>query len=89
MKNADKPAYPTEADLRFDKGVTELIESRGGTPFFYGLTKREYFAAMAMQSVIPTYMNMSVPLDDVNLPCRLAAQWAIKFSDELLKQLES
>ncbi|KKK52493.1 hypothetical protein LCGC14_3104360 [marine sediment metagenome] len=42
MKNADKPAYPYPDMAQFDFSLGEMM----------GLTKREWFAGMAMQGII-------------------------------------
>jgi cysteine synthase len=52
-----------------------------------GVTKREFFAAMAMQGMVNGFMKKKVNLDDIDEPVRICAQWSIKFADELLKQL--
>ena len=74
MKNADKPAYP----LQLQQGESsELIGKLGNAD---GLTKREYFAAMAMQGIcgggIP---NVIIPL---------ATKTAVEIADALLKELD-
>lgn len=48
----------------------------GNDPDFGGLTKREYFAAMAMQGLIAGQWHNSM------------AQQAVEFADELLEALE-
>lgn len=78
MRNANKPA--------FQKSIIPLPD--GSSENGFGLTKREYFAAMAMQSIIPSYMSKPVSLNDTDSVQRLVSQWAIKFADELLKRLE-
>ena len=45
----------------------------------HGLTKRELFAAMAMQG----YVSYG---DSVNI--KIAAQWSVEMADELIKELE-
>lgn len=69
MKNADQPAHPT----------VSLNVKSGNVENFDGLTKREYFAAMAMQGMLA---NSFWGEQDV-------AEQAIRYADELLKQLES
>lgn len=64
MKNADKPAFPVEADKL---GTTN------------GISKREYFAAMAMQALLS---RNSPIIGDV-------AASAVRYADILLKQLET
>ena len=63
MKNSDKPAYPF-----IDPEFTAE-----------GLTKREYFAAMAMQGMVS---------NDFRGTTSQFAKIAIELADELLKQLE-
>ena len=56
----------------------------------YGLTKREYFAAMAMQGVCANpdlsiyFSELKVPTDEVRL---LYAESAVKIADALLLEL--
>lgn len=87
MKNADQPAHPI-VGIAFNESHK-------------GLTKREYFAAMAMQGILSgiyggggdNYLRQMTewhkhgsPLDSVGTA---AARDAIGYADELLKQLES
>jgi len=51
-----------------------------GNYFHYGLTKREYFAAMAMQGVCST--NQALLAKEV-------AVWSVKMADELIKALNT
>lgn len=69
--NGELPAYPLSKDH---------VDGRD----YRGLTKREYFAAMAMQGYCGgEYIGQSgVPHDAI-------AKWSIEMADELLKQLES
>jgi hypothetical protein len=48
MKNADMPAMPILGDT--DGFISFLDGTKGGRN--YGITKREHFAAMAMQGMI-------------------------------------
>ena len=71
MKNADKPINPV---------LTQ-------NPSFIGLTKREYFAVLALQGLLAlpdkgTYNSFDEAIERI---CELS----IKFADELLKQLEN
>lgn len=68
MKNADKPTFPYRH--------SELLKENRG------LTKREYFAAMAMQGLCANSNSGSQHSFD-----RLAKE-AVMYADELLKQLE-
>lgn len=71
MKNANMPAMPVHEERGFEDGF--------GPPKT-GLTKREYFAAMAMQAVI-----MGRP----NIDYDEATDHAIRHADDLLAGLES
>lgn len=84
MKNADKPAHPVNKDH---------IDGRD----YKGLTKREYFAAMAMQGIISgvysskeAYASFQQSAGKSNYSVvSFAAEQANIFADELLKQLET
>ena len=70
MKNADKPINPIPE--HFDKYQNENI----------GLTKREYFAGLAMQGILA---NSSLN----NLKEETVAEISVLCADKLLKQLEN
>jgi len=72
MRNANSPTYPF-----VDNEDPEAIESHAG------LTKREYFAAMAMQAFVSAWPDQAGPVS----PDR-AADYGIRCADELLKRLE-
>lgn len=71
MKNGDKPAF-----RKHDSGFTD-----GSS----GLTKREYFAAMAMQGMITAYHKINHTKKDLSF----ISVMSLEYADELLKQLES
>lgn len=71
MENKDKPANV----LVFDDSIN------GNRIVEIGLTKREYFAAMAMQGLMSKGQSIQVPYSNF-------AHSAIMMADELLKQLE-
>lgn len=82
MKIADQPAFP----LSGDKHQSEI--GKGVLSHDYkGLTKREMFAAIAMQGILAAryeanpVLHTPSPADTI--------QDAIRYADELLKQLES
>ena len=76
MKNADRPAYP----LQLQEGESsELIGKLGNAD---GLTKREYFAAMAMQGIL---VNMGRNRFDSIVQ---VTEEAVKAADALLKELD-
>ena len=76
MKNADKPIYPfNEIDWnRSSSEVTTYYSQESG------LTKREYFAGLAMQGLLAANNGQTQ---------KYLAKKAIELSDELLKQLEN
>lgn len=61
------------------KNADKLIHSFNGN--FFGLTKREYFAAMAMQGLLA--------YPDITNSARIIAEESVKQADELLKALET
>jgi hypothetical protein len=84
MENKDKPAFG------FVDNRSNSNEYCNGVPYngeiHYGLTKREYFAGLAMQGLLATYLgHYVVILNDKSTIARLS----IELADELLKQLES
>lgn len=76
MENNQKPAYPTNGRMHSD---------------MTGLTKREYFAAMALQGLTNEFWNEH--LQDVaekagsNIS-KIIAISAVDIADELIKELE-
>lgn len=79
MKNADKPVYPS-----ITKDSTEI----NGQVFsnnvnHSGLTKREYFAGLAMQAIIPNWNLMK------GVERGAVADIAVEMADSLLRQLEN
>ena len=73
MKNQHDPAFPLSLD--------QLKRHEDGYYYDAGLTKREYFAIMAMQGILAGKKG-SYPPNEV-------AYCAIQHADELLKQLGS
>lgn len=81
MKNGSNPAYPypvSDPDVR-----RKMLQEPGVR--LNGLTKRELFAAMALQGLLGFSHEENVPnLDNVSY----CAKIAVIAADELLKQLE-
>jgi len=73
MKNADMPAMPS--------GIQEDYNNLAQEPLNLGLTKREYFAAMAMQGLLASSAHR------VSAPFSLAPD-AVDCADALLAKLE-
>ena len=87
MNNADKPINPIPEDIRDYSGN---FDNR-----FSGLSKREYFAGLAMQGLLanPQYWKRvyktlsSLKANKDSIEC-VFTQFSIKLADEILKQLE-
>lgn len=94
IMKGNEPAYPAEVMRHYKEGVliagSPLAEKEG--PYMHtqsrsemvsypGLTKREMFAMVAMQGILA---NRERDLD-----YETAAKHAVRYADELLKQLES
>ena len=78
MNNADQPINPTQ---NLDPKIGEKF-------YFSGLTKREYFAGLAMQGLISSFTKKaSNGLWGVEIKETIIV--AIEYADELLKQLET
>lgn len=83
MKNSEEPINPTY----FKDGELNAL----------GLTKREYFAGLAMQGLLANPSNNRTDVMGCNgigndfgfLPSTQIAELAISYTDELLKQLEN
>lgn len=73
-ENANESAFPFEYNSWEDNDLVRRAKS--------GMSKREYFAAMAMQGICAT----GITKEGTNH--EYFAQQAVKIADELLKQLE-
>lgn len=71
-ENRNQPIFPTEDKDYFDPSSTQP------NTFYTGLTKREYFAAKALQGI----------LTDENVHLQSAANMAVEAADALLTELE-
>jgi hypothetical protein len=69
MENGKLPAFQCSTGMN-DKEIKDL-----------GLSKREYFAGLAMQGFVSNARY--------NAPDNKIAEWSVELADELLKQLES
>jgi len=68
-----EPAYPNPGEMWNGNKVS-------------GLTKREYFAALAMPMMIPGDNVQMKKEDWINEPKRVA-EWSVKFADALIEEL--
>ena len=80
MKNADKPINPIFTDSGYPVSEDRIYKST-----ITGLTKREYFAGLALQG---TCSNQEF-LKNLNADPNLVIKACIEIADELLKQLEN
>lgn len=79
MENKDKPAFPISGDQLSEND--ELFNSD------FGLTKREHFAAMAMQGLLAA--NSPCLHGNVEMPVASEiANWSVLMADALLIKLE-
>ena len=79
MKNADKPINP----LEFKKEGSYNTEGWSN-----GLTKREYFAGLALQGLISSFTEKA-SYGGWGTEMEATVKCAIDYADELLKQLEN
>ena len=86
MKNADKPINPLKGagDIFFDEREESYIKE---VKPLIGLTKREYFAGLALQGIIAGRKDELYKIKDETI--KIYAKLSIKSADELLKQLEN
>ena len=98
MKNADKPIYPTlmqqVGDNEFEPTNLHPKSSHQFIPehskMTGGLTKREYFAGLAMQGMLSNSGTSNYLKGNIDLLVpELVSKFAIEYADELLKQLEN
>lgn len=75
MKNGEEPCFPQEMKVK------EYFVNHGTFAVGAGLTKREYFAAMAMQGFIAAGGNGMPPAENL-------AAYATRAADALLAELE-
>ena len=81
MKNADKPIYPLSKEQTDILSINE--KSIVQETLNIGLTKREYFAGLAMQGILANHSLEVNTLKDEH-----KAEYAVIMADHLLKQLE-
>lgn len=85
MENSKLPAFPTE--IAFNSEGNLICKQTDINSFVeIGITKREYFAAKAMQGLCAN-SNYSIGENDVTT-AELRAKNSIMLADALLKQLQ-
>lgn len=76
MSNANTPAFPVSARDRENYEAGQYVP-RG----IFGLTKREYFAALAMQGLCADPTSEAIPQ-------KFIARSAVELADALIAELE-
>lgn len=81
MKNDNLPIHPLKADLGQEQSI-----------HYFGLTKREYFAGLAMQAILSNEELRIACMADAKIlgvsRDEAVARYSVMEADELLKQLE-
>lgn len=85
MRNSDKPAFPSDYNYG-EKG--EFGEPIIVHKVSFGLTKREYFAAKAMQGLLAKEAWLERNEHDIKFNT-IIAKAAVSIADQLLNQLEN
>lgn len=88
MKNSERPAFVQCVD-------TNMKKSALAPDFNYGLTKREYFAAMAMQGILSQSLSdekrgeIGKEANGLGISVsEFIMQGAVRAADQLLSELE-
>ena len=84
MKNADMPAMPVDRETGSDIDAATSSPSKYGMPTGLGMSKREYFAAMAMQGL----MSNLAEIRREGFRDEEIEEFAVMRADALLKRLE-
>lgn len=87
MENRNAPAFPVEVSFQED-GLMVGLQTGNNSGMAKGLTKREYFAGLAMQGLLAAGHGVTVKGTIVYDPENICGG-ALKYSDELLAQLKS
>ena len=81
IENSKRPMHPLKADL-----------GQGKSMHYFGLTKREYFAGLAMQAMLSNEELRIACMDDSGIlgvsRDEAVARYSVMEADALLKQLE-
>lgn len=85
--NANEPINPSEVQIT--NNGTKVVQNylADDTYESSGLTKREHFAAIAMQGWISATNISNVPIHEVDNMPEIAAKWAVKYADALIESL--
>lgn len=83
--NANESAFPSIEEIRL--GRTRDDDFAGVVTSVGGLTKREYFAGLAMQALVGNNAAMAQAQREGN-PDKMAAKVALIMADALIAELE-
>ena len=81
MENSEQPIYPISENEKDRLDANPNIS-------YKGLTKREYFAGLAMQGLISNPNIIKPSQENFNSELIIFQRVAIKYADALLKELE-
>lgn len=83
FNNGNMPANPLTGDAYID--FAYMVNNGGASynPECQGLTKREHFAALAMQGLLAQSNGSAISSD-----CTIGAKYCVDMADALLKALE-
>lgn len=85
MRNSDMPAMPNDlhpSDAGMLPQFSGGVNARDLARWRCGLTKREYFAGLAMQGIVASTTNEDAASEEK------VAKWAVQHADALLAELE-
>jgi hypothetical protein len=84
MKNANQPINPIVNDYGFPSNSSYIEKDKS----LIGLTKREYFAAMAMQGLLAnnTVRDILSGNNGMQVP-NLISEYSVQYADSLLDEL--
>lgn len=87
MENANKPINPSVSSIENGEGNLCAVFTESGKE---GLTKREYFAGLAIQGIMsnPDWAKAYGGPDEWYSYIHRATTGAVEIADELLKQLD-
>tara|TARA_R110000868_G_C10522054_1_gene733183 strand:- start:294 stop:572 length:279 start_codon:yes stop_codon:yes gene_type:complete len=89
MENSEQPINPQSENWQNDMEKHLSMPEKYGNPSLsgIGLTKREYFAGIAMQGLLGNFLENGHYYNSSHTP--MVSEIAVKCADELLKELEN
>lgn len=77
-----EPANPAEVTFSMD-GIIQGMQTGDRSYKLLGLSKREYFAGLAMQGIVSAGISNGIGVSKPDY----AAHWAVEYADALLEEL--